>query len=38
MTDQTTSPKVTITSRFWHRYRTLTVDNALPNQCRALYD
>ena len=38
MTDQTTSPKVTITSRFWHRYRTMTVDNALPYQWRALND
>ena len=37
MTDHS-APHITITSRFWNRYRTMTVDNALPYQWRALND
>ena len=33
-----TEPKVIITSKFWRRYRSMTVDNALPYQWRALND
>ena len=38
MTDLTVAPKVTITSKFWNRYRKMTVSNALPYQWRALND
>lgn len=34
----TVRPDVTITSRFWGRYREMTVNNALPYQWRALND
>ena len=38
MINKIDTPKVSITSKFWNRYRTMTVGNALPYQWRALND